>query len=183
MPSCGPFQIRQAGLTDLDRIAEMEAAIWREMAADRGMLAKRFRSFPSGFLVAQVGPNLAGFCMALRVHAGELEGGRVLELSLENHASNGSVLFLLGLTVDPVFRGNGIGSALAQAELDLAWRLGCTAVELVANTYSRGLFERLNFTVLRELDPVSFQAFPELMPHPLHMIRKLSQNPEPPGSA
>ena len=173
MPDSQLWMVRQAGLADLVSIASLEAKIWKEMAVDHATLAKRFRRFPAGFLVAEDKHNLGGFCMALRVAPQDLTVDRIGLISLECHRPEGKVLFLLGLTVDPPFRRRGIGTALARAEVELAKTIRNESVQLVANDASVDLFTQNGFRTVRRLEGPLFDGVAKLMPTPTHMILNL----------
>jgi len=173
MPDSQCWMIRQARLADLVSIASLEAKIWKEMAVDQAILAKRFRRFPAGFLVAEDAHSLGGFCMALRVAPQDLTVDRIGWMSLERHRTDGSVLFLLGLTVDPLFRRRGIGTALARAEVELGRTIGSESVQLVANDSSVDLFTQIGFRIVRRLEGTPFDGVAKLMPSPTQMILNL----------
>ncbi len=168
-----PWRIRQARVADLASIACLEAVIWKEMAVDQATLTKRFRRFPAGFLVAEDEHSLGGFCMALRVTPEDLAVDRIGTMGFNRHRTDGPVLFLLGLTVDPLFRRRGIGMALARAEVELAITLFSESVQLIANAYSLNLFSRIGFRAVRKLEGTLFDGVAKLMPAPTQMILSL----------
>jgi len=111
--------------------------------------------------------------MALRVAPQDLTVDRIGWMSLERHRTDGSVLFLLGLTVDPLFRRRGIGTALARAEVELGRTIGSESVQLVANDSSVDLFTQIGFRIVRRLEGTPFDGVAKLMPSPTQMILNL----------
>ncbi len=156
------FSVRQARLRDIDGVAELERRVWKEMAASPPRLRRRFQRFAPGFLVARAGKATVGFCLGVRCDRDAREA-EVGEDYPPAHVPDGRFYVLFALTVDPVFRRRGVASRLVSRQLRVAAGLECAKVQLVANAYSRPLFERSGFQVVRPLEGL-FTGFPELMP-------------------
>jgi ribosomal protein S18 acetylase RimI-like enzyme len=161
------LEFRSARLDDLEAVSALEQRVWRELAASSHDLKRRFLQFPPGFQVSYLSSQLVGFCCSVLtpLDATEVE---INERYPWRHVPEGKNIFLLGLTVDPEFRRLGIGTALVQQELDLAKELGCRKVQLVANSQSRVLFERLGLKVVQSLSHL-FREFPKLIQDPVLM--------------
>lgn len=173
MTDLGSVQFRRARLEDLPRIAQLEKRIWREMAASYSELRRRFFLFPQAFQVALAAPEMAGFCCGFLSDedAGEAD---LTAAFPRRHVSGGPYLFLLGLTVNPILRRQGIGGRLVDRELQLAARLGCRKVQLIANRFSRPIFERRGFSATCAVGDV-FRLHEDLMPDPVLMEKLLQQ--------
>lgn len=161
------FKVRKARLEDLSQVAQLERRVWKELALSYAELRRRFLLFPQGFWVAALRPEIAGFCSAL-LFDGDAREGELDETFPSRHVPRGKTLVILGLTVNPIFRRRRIGSTLVERELEVARKLGCLRVQLIANDFSRPLFEKLGFRTDREL-PHLFAAHPHLMPSPVLM--------------
>jgi ribosomal protein S18 acetylase RimI-like enzyme len=170
------LEIRAARLEDLEAISVLEQRVWRELAASPQDLRRRFLQFPRGLQAAYLSTQLVGFCCSVLtdLDAAEVE---VNERFPWRHVPQGRNIFLLGLTVDPEVRRLGIGSALVRQELELAKEQGCRKVQLVANSMSRVLFQRLGLKVVHPL-PHLFREFPKLIQDPVLMELVLSMEAE-----
>lgn len=163
--------VRPARLEDLARIDELERLVWRELAASYEELKRRFRSFPQGLLVAAAGSEVLGFCCGILTDQ-DATLAPLDESFPPRHTPKGAYFFVYGLTVDPVFRKRGVGRCLGAEEVRVATRQGCKAVQLVANQFSRPLFEGLGLKVVRPVTEL-FAAHRELMPDPVLMETRL----------
>ncbi len=168
--------IGRARLGELAAVAKLERRVWKRMAASEGRLRRRFRRFPQGLLVARAADGPVGFCAAA------LNGRDARDTDVDEdfpavHVPGGRFYNLFALTVDPVFRRRGIASRLVRRHLRQARRLGCGKVQLIANAYSRPLFEQSGFEVAEPL-PGLFADFRDLMPEAALMELVLS-GPDP----
>lgn len=170
-----PFalEFRRARLEDLAKLSRLERRVWAELAGTYGELRRRFLCFPGAFQVAALGPEIVGFCSAFLTDRDATQA-EMDENFPPVHERRGPYFFLLGLTVNPLYRRRGIGSGLVARELELARRLGCRKVQSIANAYSEGLFRRFGFFRVRPL-PLVFQEYPRLMPQPVLMELELEE--------
>lgn len=166
------FDIRPARMEDLEKVARLETRTWRGLAASIEELRRRFLVFPQGFFLAVAGADLLGFSCGLLTDS-DARDSVLNETFPPRHVPRGEYFFLFGLTVDPLFRRKGIAQHLVAGELELAQKLGCEKVQLVANALSRPLFEKLGLVVVRPADEL-FVNYRELMPHPVLMERVLN---------
>lgn len=166
------YMVRRARLDDLAKVTQLEKRVWKKMAASRRQIKRRFFLFPAGFLVAAVGNEIGGFCLAVRLDYDAREVS-VDETFPPSHVPEGSFYVLYALTVNPVFRRQGIASRLVKRHLRQAHRLTCAKVQLVANAYSRRMFDRLGFQTVQSLESL-FREFPDVMPEAVLMEKELS---------
>ncbi len=171
------LSVRSARLDDLAKVRRLEKRVWKKMSASRLQLHRRFFLFPAGFLVATVGAEIGGFCLGARIDQDAREI-QVDECFPPGHVPQGRFYVLYALTVNPIFRRQGIASRLIKRHLSQAQRLGCEKVQLVANALSRPTFERLGFTVIAPVD--LFSEFPDLMPQAVLMEKALGERPSGP---
>jgi ribosomal protein S18 acetylase RimI-like enzyme len=161
------LEFRAARLDDLAAVSALEQRVWRELSASVHDLRRRFLQFPRGFQVAYLSDRLVGFCCSVltTLDATQVE---INERYPWRHLPEGHNIFLLGLTVDPELRRLGIGTALVRQELELAKELNCLKIQLVANSQSRVLFERLGLKTVQSLSHL-FREFPKLIQDPVLM--------------
>ncbi len=163
------YAIRRARLEDLRKICRLERMVWKEMAATHRQMRRRFLLHPAGFLLAAIGAEIGGFCIAVLLARDARQVG-VDETFPPEHIPKGRYYVMYALTVSPLFRRRGIASSLVRKHLERARRLRCRKVQLVANAFSRPVFERLGFEAVDSLDQL-FSSFPDLMPQAVLMER------------
>jgi len=160
-------------MEDLERVAQLETRVWRELAASLDELRRRFVVFPQGLFLAVAGSNLLGFSCSLLTDT-DARIAALNESFPPRHIPRGDYFFLFGLTVDPLFRRKGIAQRLVAEELTLAERLGCQKVQLIANASSRPLFEKAGLNVIRPSNEL-FVQHGDLMPQPVLMEKVLTR--------
>lgn len=158
-------------MEDLEKVAQLETRVWRELAASTEDLRRRFLLFPQGFLLAAAGLDVLGFSCSLLTDT-DARSADLNETFPPRHIPRGQYFFLFGLTVDPLFRRKGIAQCLVGEELALAEKLGCRKVQLIANSLSRPLFEKAGLSVVRPSDEL-FAQHRDLMPEPVLMEKRL----------
>lgn len=119
--------------------------------------------------------EILGFCCGLLTNE-DASRSSVNEAFPPRHVPRGAYLFLFALTVDPVFRRKGIAGALLDAELDLARKLECRSVQLIANAFSQPLFEGRGFLAVSSGVSL-FAGCRDLMPEPVLMEKMLARQP------
>jgi len=154
-------------MEDLEKVAQLELRVWRDLAASLEDLKRRFLVFPQGFIVATAGTDLLGFGCSLLTDT-DARLAALNETFPPRHIPRGDYFFLFGLTVDPLFRRKGIAQRLVAEELSLAEKLGCRKVQLIANALSRPLFEKAGLTVVRPSEEL-FVQHRDVMPEPVLM--------------
>ncbi len=176
MPTTFTHKIRRARLEDLSKVSQLEKRVWKQMSARRNVIQRRFFLFPQGFIVATVGSEIAGFCCAC------LYDVDATKVPVDAHFPPGHIpgadyYFIFALTVNPIYRGHGIGTDLVRRELKQARKRGCKKAQVFANKHSRTLFERLDFQASAKLDSV-FKGFEKLMQKPVLMELELKADPD-----
>ncbi len=161
-------------MEDLEKTAQLEIRVWRELAASLEELKRRFLAFPQGFVVTVAGSDLLGFSCSLLTDT-DARDAALNETFPPRHIPRGEYFFLFGLTVDPLFRRKGIAQRLVAEELALAKRLGCRKVQLIANSLSRPLFEKAGLRVVRPSEEL-FVHHRDVMPEPVLMEKPLAAN-------
>ncbi|MBI4445523.1 MAG: GNAT family N-acetyltransferase [Acidobacteria bacterium] len=162
---------RQARREDLAAASKLGQRVWAELGAGIDELQLRFHLFPKAFQIALVDLQLVGLCFGT-LSDQDATQSELTETFPARHMAGGKFFFLYGLTVDPLFRGHGIGSGLVRRELAVARRLHCKKVQLIAGLSSRPLFERLGFQARQRLDHLC-ASYPGLMKEPVLMEMRL----------
>jgi GNAT superfamily N-acetyltransferase len=163
------FRVTRARLEHLSKVTRLETRVWQGMAAPHSVIRRRFFLYPQGFKVALIGTEIAGFCCAALFDQ-DATSMDLNEYFPPGHIPLGKYCFLFGLTVNPVYRRQGIGTALVENELKTAERKRCLKVQAIANSFSQPLFRANAFEVVTPL-PGLFKKFSELMPDPALMER------------
>jgi len=158
-------------MEDLERVAQLDSRVWHQLSASLEDLKRRFLLFPQGFVVAGAGPEILGFSCAFLTDT-DARLAPLSETFPPRHIPRGEYFFVFGLTVDPVFRRRGIARGLVAQQLALAERLACRKVQLVANGWSRPLFEKFGLGVVRSTEEL-YVAHRDLMPDPVLMEKLL----------
>ena len=132
MTSLDSLQIRRAGLTDLERIAVIEAESFSDPWPPPLLLEEMERDQQSGgfWVAAQAPHGIVGF-VSLRTLVDELE--------------------ILNVAVTPARRGAGIGKRLVEFAMELAadWGLSRVILEVrESNRTARRLYKDLGFVVV-----------------------------------
>ncbi|MGH9341745.1 MAG: GNAT family N-acetyltransferase [Acidobacteriota bacterium] len=160
-------RFRHARLEDLAKVSQLEKRVWREMATSYQELRQRFLIFPQAFQLAMAQPpQVAGFCCGL-LSDQDATGIDFDEQFPPDHVPRAKYFFLIGLTVNPVFRRKGVGATLVRGQIRVARRFRCRKIQLIANSNSQRLFEKHGFVPCRRLQ--LFDRFPALMPDPVLM--------------
>ncbi len=167
MPDSAQIRVRRARQEDLGRVGQLEARVWKRMAAPPEVIRRRFLLFPQGFQVAVTRHDMVGFCFAALFD----QDARSVELDEffpPNHVPGGAYCFLFGLTVNPIYRRRGVAARLIQRQIAVADKQRCAKVQAIANASSRRIFEKLGFARIAALDHL-FGEHRELMPDPVLM--------------
>jgi ribosomal protein S18 acetylase RimI-like enzyme len=121
--------IREVQLTDLDRLAEIEAICFPEAeAAPRSSLQARIQTFPECFLVAETAGLLIGFINGCATNSPVIYDE--LFITTEYHIPDGKNLTVFGLDVIPEYRRQGIAAQLMDHFIYLARNTGRKGVIL-----------------------------------------------------
>ncbi len=167
MPDFAQIRVRTARREDLGRVGQLEARVWRNMAAPPEVIRRRFLLFPQGFQVAVTRYDMVGFCFAALFDR-DARSVELDEYFPPHHIPGGAYCFLFGLTVNPIYRRRGVAARLVEREIAVARKQGCAKVQAIANAFSKGVFEGIGFSPIAGVDPL-FEQHRELMPAPVLM--------------
>ncbi len=171
MPDSAQIRVRRARREDLGRVGQLEARVWKRMAAPPEVIRRRFLLFPQGFQVAVTRHDMVGFCFAALLDH-DARSVELDEFFPQRHIPGGAFCFLFGLTVNPIYRRRGVAGRLIQREIGVARKRSCAKVQAIANALSKAAFETAGFTALAALDHL-FGEDRELMPNPVLMELRL----------
>jgi GNAT superfamily N-acetyltransferase len=122
---------------DLDRIAEMEEAVWKS---------------PRGWLADGLEQEIAADPHGLTVVVAEADGA-VVSAGWVRYVSGTSFATLWGGSTLPEWRRRGIYRALVTYRARLAGARGCTMLQVDASDDSRPILERLGFVAVTTTTP------------------------------
>lgn len=122
-------KIRQASLSDLDAIVQIECDCFpKAEAAGAKSLESRLKAFPSSFLVAEVNGEIIGF-----INGCVTNEQTICDEMFSNpsyHNPNGKYQAIFGLDVKASYRRQGVGGGLMHALADVARRENRTGMIL-----------------------------------------------------
>lgn len=145
--------VRQVRASDLERCCAVEAACFCPAeAADPDSVAVRMRTYPQGFLVAEVMVDNAPMVVGM-VNSGATSKDDISDEAfkkLVGHDPDGRNLVIFSLAVLPEWQGRGLARQLMEAFARRAAALGKERILLICKEYYIGLYERLGY---RNLGP------------------------------
>lgn len=114
------MECRQAKISDVAEIAELEKRAWPEGgAATNEQISSRINIFPEGVIVAVIDNKIVGTVMGELIDFEEIMNSNGKTWAgitgngyITTHKENGDVLFGVDLSVDPTVRNKGIGRRL-----------------------------------------------------------------------
>ncbi len=143
-----PFTIRPATAADAAGYFSLEQSAYSpDLAESAETFLAYLRVFPAGCQVAELAGQLAGYllsCPALRTDPPALNPAA---LTLPPHPDT---FFLHNVTVAPIARNTGLGSALARTALEIGRRLGLRRFALVSVQDSAVFWKKFGFVPLLE---------------------------------
>lgn len=115
-----PYTIRQANVSDLPALLDIEAACWSEsLRTPTEELRQRFERQPDGHCVLEVEGHIVGVIYSQRIASvAALENIRFASVS-ELHIPQGTVIQLLGMNVLPEMQNRGLGNQFLDFMLKL----------------------------------------------------------------
>lgn len=113
------IQIRNAKLTDLEAIVEIEHQNFSlEERASQAALEERIKTIPDSFLVVELNQSIVAYIVGPVVEEQRLDDS-LFEKVLKN-PERGGYITILSLSVAPAYQDQGLGTALLAAMKDLA---------------------------------------------------------------
>ena len=139
------LNIRQAVLSDLDRIAEIEPVCFSEKeAASLETLKSRLERFGSSFQVLEAEGEIVGFINGSIIDGMVIQDKHYSDASLHN--SQNDVQSIFGLCVLPEYRNHGYASQLVKAFIQTAEQSGKKGLTLCCKKEKIHFYETLGFT-------------------------------------
>lgn len=113
------FTIREACLTDLERITEIEAICFPAAeAAPKESFQERIAAFPESFLVGEIDGIMVGFINGCATNSPVIYDE--LFHSTQGHIADGKNLSVFGLDVIPEYQKQGIAAKLMKQFIEVA---------------------------------------------------------------
>ena len=110
--------VRQAKITDLDGIAEVEKECFPSLeAASKDAFEKRLELFPGSFLLAETGGKIVGIINGCVTDSKVIHDEMFADSS--RHKPDGDYQAVFGLAVIPGYRGQGIAARLMNEFIEL----------------------------------------------------------------
>lgn len=139
---------RHARPSDAARCFEIETAAYEgDEAATLEKIARRIDLYPQGFLVLEVGGEIAGFINSGCAHVVEMSEEAFKELA--GHDPEAPNVVILSVVVDPVQQGKGLSRALMEEFVRRMRALGKTEIHLMCRDHHVPLYERFGYGYLR----------------------------------
>lgn len=112
--------IRNAKLTDLDRIQQIEIGCFpKEEAASRKALKERIEHFSEGFIVLEVDGHIVGFINGIAISTEKIEDVMFEKTGMYHNMDNKN-LAIFGVDVDTQYQGMGYSKLLMNAYINRA---------------------------------------------------------------
>ena len=142
------YTIRSAVPADLDRCHLIEAIAYEgDEAATREKIKTRIETYPTGFMVVEIGGEIAGF-----INSGCADDVRMSDREfkeLVGHHPDGRHNVILSVAVHPKWQGRGIASILLVNFVLRMKRLKKTSIQLMCREMHIPLYERFGFSYVR----------------------------------
>jgi len=126
--------IRQATITDLDGITEVERVCFPPLeAAPRESFEKRLRAFSDSFLVAEVDGEIVGFVNGCVTNDKVICDEMFKDTSY--HDKDGDYQSIFGFAVIPEHRGKGVAQRLMEEIIELTRKRGKVGLTLTCKEH------------------------------------------------
>ena len=154
------FAVRQAGATDIPRLAGHRAAMFRDMGQlpshQEQPLARAIASYlrdamPRGEYLAWIAEDERTPSLAIGGAGVQLRPILPRPRAGDDDLELGPEAIILNVYVEPAWRRRGVGEALMRAVLDALAARGIRRIVLHASDHGRGLYERLGFVPTNEM--------------------------------
>ncbi len=138
------MKIRNAAMTDLDELAQVEAVCFpKEEAADKEALRKRLECFPEHFWLLEEDGTVIGFVNGMTTDKPWLSDDMYEDAGM--HDEKGKWQMIFGLDVIPQCRRRGCGAMLLEHMLKTAKEQGRTGVVLTCKSELIPYYESFGF--------------------------------------
>lgn len=142
------LRFRNARPADATRCFGIETAAYEgEEAATLEKIATRIALYPEGFLILEIGGEIAGFINSGCAHVVRMSDDAFKELVGHDPAAPNAVI--LSVAVDPAQQGQGLARALMEAFVRRMRRMGKAEIHLMCRDHHLPLYERFGFVYLR----------------------------------
>jgi len=144
--------IRNATLTDLKKILEIEKQIEKEYPADYDTLFARLNTFSDGFFVVEEDKGICGYVESCLWNKERFQTFEQISDFPKNHDPNGKILYVIYLGVLECCRRKGYGSHLIKSLIAYAKEHNLSKVQLVAGEgFLVNFYKGLGFSVVENL--------------------------------
>ncbi len=145
------IKMREVRSADLERCFEIESISYEgDEAASREKIQKRISTYPEGFVVLEVGKNIAGFINSGATDAVVLSDESFKEL--EGHDPKGKYIVIMSVVVDPLHQRKGYAGMLINYLIEKMSCLGKTEIYLICQTQLIKMYGKYGFQYLAESD-------------------------------
>ena len=116
-----PYAIRHARLDDLPELVRLEEKCWPEpLRTSPQGIQSRIERFPAGHCVLEMDGRIAGVIYSQRLATVDSLRDSNSEMCENLHTPEGTVIHLLGISVDPEFQDQALGDQLLECMLQRA---------------------------------------------------------------
>lgn len=137
-------EIRTAKPADLGRLMQIEQSSFpKQEQCSPAMMASRLKAFPAWCFAAWRGGQLAGFVHGMGIAQPAMRDGFYYFPAM--HQENAPWQCVLGLAVDPQYRGQGVGSRLMGFYAGMAQAKGRQGLVLACKEERRSFYQKIGF--------------------------------------
>lgn len=141
--------IRQVERRDLDDCYKIEKKCFpTKEAATKKRIKKRIKTFPEGFLVAEIKDKVVGMINSTSTNKNNLSLDRLKDMT--NFERNGENIVVFSLAVDPDFQGRGLSKVLMKAFISKCRELKKKKILLLCKENMIKYYKKYGFKYLGE---------------------------------
>jgi ribosomal protein S18 acetylase RimI-like enzyme len=156
--------IRKAETKDLPTITALERIVEDpRLCASFEVLHDRLRLYPEGFFVAVFQDRVVGYLESIRWDGPSFERFEEISDFAHMHRRSGSILYIVFLAVDPVYRRYGAAFQLLEAAEKMAVSQRMNKIQLVALPKLVRVYKTMGFRDIRTLPRYLESTTGELM--------------------
>ena len=138
------ISIREAVQADLDRCYEIESSAYAgDEAASREKIQKRINVYPEGFLVLEIGGEIAGLINSGATDDVQLSNEEFKQLV--GHDPAGKKIVVMSVAVHPAFQRKGLAGQLIKVFSDKMKAMGKAEIFLICQTGLIDMYARHGF--------------------------------------